>query len=245
MVKFSENRFAALMSSSDDDRPCGSRIRKRFKGNLDKDPDENPPDFARSTQTTKKKVTREEKRKRRMKATNKVPEDTHKPDTKPAQPSKTPRGQANKFQAQGSVLPERVLPGRVIVETLESSTDGAVAQAGKVVQIEFSGFLDGEKYRGTKAFERGIVDFVLGDKSLVPGLHTGVMGMRVGERRLIRVPSKLAYGRKGVPPKIPHNADLRFEVRLKFTGVDWEKVEERKRKTGKEGKKRYVRRRTD
>ena len=38
---------------------------------------------------------------------------------------------------------------------------------------------------------------------MLPGFAIGVAGMGVGERRLIRVPWRLGYGKKGKRPKIP------------------------------------------
>lgn len=45
------------------------------------------------------------------------------------------------------------------------------------------------------------------------GLDLGVRGMRVGGRRLLKVPPQLAYGKKGYG-EIPPNATVDFDVEL-------------------------------
>lgn len=55
--------------------------------------------------------------------------------------------------------------------------------------------------------------FVVGDSKVVPGLSQGVSGMKVGERRVLKIPPSLAYGDKGTGP-IPGGATLIFEVEL-------------------------------
>jgi len=38
--------------------------------------------------------------------------------------------------------------------------------------------------------------------------------MRVGERRRLKVPPKLGYGKRGSPPEIPGDSTLAFEITL-------------------------------
>jgi len=47
---------------------------------------------------------------------------------------------------------------------------------------------------------------------LIPGWSDGMLGMQEGGVRQLWIPSKLGYGPRGMPPVIPANADLIFEI---------------------------------
>uniref|UniRef100_A0A7S2CHK9 peptidylprolyl isomerase n=1 Tax=Haptolina brevifila TaxID=156173 RepID=A0A7S2CHK9_9EUKA len=86
---------------------------------------------------------------------------------------------------------------------------GPLATRGRKVNV---------KYRGTltngKQFDEGTINFRLGGGEVIRGWDLGVAGMKVGGKRSLRIPPHLAYGKKGVPPTIPPNATLLFDVQL-------------------------------
>lgn len=91
---------------------------------------------------------------------------------------------------------------------------GAEAQKGSVVTVHYTGvLLDGTKF--DSSLDRGTpFSFGLGDGMVIAGWDEGVVGMKVGGKRRLNIPSNMAYGQRGVPPVIPPNAPLVFEVEL-------------------------------
>jgi FKBP-type peptidyl-prolyl cis-trans isomerase len=54
---------------------------------------------------------------------------------------------------------------------------------------------------------------MLGAGQVIKGWDEGIVGMKVGGRRQLHIPSDLAYGAAG-RPSVPPNSALVFDVRL-------------------------------
>ena len=91
---------------------------------------------------------------------------------------------------------------------------GAVAQTGQHVKVDYTGWLtDGKKFDSSVGTGHPF-DFMLGAGQVIKGWDEGVVGMKVGGKRQLRIPPDLAYGAKGYPGAIPPSATLIFDVQL-------------------------------
>ncbi len=82
------------------------------------------------------------------------------------------------------------------------------------VDVHYTGWLTtGAKF--DSSLDRGKpFSFKLGAGQVIKGWDQGVVGMRVGGKRRLTIPSHLAYGDRGFPGAIPPGATLVFEVEL-------------------------------
>ncbi|MES2019627.1 MAG: FKBP-type peptidyl-prolyl cis-trans isomerase [Pseudomonadota bacterium] len=98
---------------------------------------------------------------------------------------------------------------------------GAEAVPGAKVYMHYTGWLYKSmalKQHGRKfdsSFDRGVpLDFVLGAGAVIKGWDQGIVGMRVGGKRTLIIPSHMAYGARGAGDMIKPGADLIFDVEL-------------------------------
>ena len=91
---------------------------------------------------------------------------------------------------------------------------GDTAKKGDTVEVHYTGWLkNGKKF--DSSLDRGKpFSFQLGAGRVIKGWDEGVAGMKVGGKRKLIIPSKLAYGEAGAGDVIPPNAELTFEVEL-------------------------------
>eukprot|EP00252_Welwitschia_mirabilis_P003082 TRINITY_DN13157_c0_g1_i1.p1 TRINITY_DN13157_c0_g1~~TRINITY_DN13157_c0_g1_i1.p1 ORF type:complete len:153 (-),score=28.16 TRINITY_DN13157_c0_g1_i1:504-962(-) len=91
---------------------------------------------------------------------------------------------------------------------------GIQAHKGDKVKVHYKGYLtDGTVF--DSSYERGEpIEFQLGSGQVIKGWDQGLLGTCVGEKRKLKIPSKLGYGEQGSPPKIPGGAMLIFDTEL-------------------------------
>jgi len=110
--------------------------------------------------------------------------------------------------------PSATNPAALIKTDIAIGT-GAEAVSGKKATVTYTLWLyDGAKteFKG-KEIESNQFAFALNGKAVIAGFEQGVTGMKVGGKRLVHVPSSLAYGSDSTT-KIPANSGLVFEITL-------------------------------
>ena len=110
-------------------------------------------------------------------------------------------------------------PTQLVVQDLVKGT-GQAAKDGDQLSVQYVGVLykNGKQFdaswdRGKQPFQ-----FTLGQGNVIKGWDQGLVGMKVGGRRRLIIPSDLAYGAQGQPPTIPPNSALVFDIDLTKIG---------------------------
>lgn len=92
--------------------------------------------------------------------------------------------------------------------------EGKEVVKGALLTMHYDGFLE----NGTKfdsSIDRGRpFQFVIGSGRVIKGWDQGVMGMKVGGKRTLRIPADMAYGERSIGDIIPANSSLIFHIEL-------------------------------
>jgi FKBP-type peptidyl-prolyl cis-trans isomerase len=99
------------------------------------------------------------------------------------------------------------------VEILKEGV-GTEAKKGDNVLVHYTGTLvNGKKF--DSSVDRGEpLPFILGQNRVIQGWELGILGMKLGEKRILTIPPELAYGSQAVGDMIPANSTLIFEVEM-------------------------------
>ncbi len=124
------------------------------------------------------------------------------------------------------ILPLLLLQGGDQVQSKDIKVGkGPKAEAGDLLTVHYTGRLtNGRVFDSSKG--RAPFEFTLGAGNVIQGWDRGLVGIRAGGRRSLRIPPRLAYG-QNPPQGIPENATLVFDVEvLKIKKGEKVKIEE-------------------
>lgn len=115
-------------------------------------------------------------------------------------------------EAEKAKVEEANVLNKLKIEDLKVGS-GAEAKNGDMVSVNYLGTLeDGKKF--DSSYDRGEpFEFKLGAGQVIRGWELGLLGMKVGGKRVLTIPPELGYGAQGAGP-IPSNATLKFTVEL-------------------------------
>ena len=93
--------------------------------------------------------------------------------------------------------------------------DGDEAMKGSKVTVHYVGvaFRSGEEFDASWNRDQPF-EFALGKGQVIPGWDAGVLGMKVGGRRKLTIPSAMGYGARGAGGAIAPHEPLVFVVDL-------------------------------
>ena len=133
------------------------------------------------------------------------------PATAPA-----PAGAIKDLKTKPAVQPDDAPPpcGLVLSDIVVGT--GAEAVKGSTTAVKYVGafYESGEEF--DSSWSRGVDETLpvqVGAGRVIPGFDMGILGMKVGGRRQVTIPSELGYGPRGQGP-IPGGATLVFVIDL-------------------------------
>jgi FKBP-type peptidyl-prolyl cis-trans isomerase len=91
---------------------------------------------------------------------------------------------------------------------------GKTAEKGSTVTVNYTGWLTNGKMFDSSVGKAPFTVDNLGNAPVIKGWNEGIVGMKVGGKRQLRIPGDLAYGSQGYPGVIPPNATLIFDVEV-------------------------------
>ena len=102
----------------------------------------------------------------------------------------------------------------LIIEDMAVGDGKEVTGRGQTVRVHYTGWLeDGTEFDSSHKRNEPF-QFPLAVGYVIPGWDQGVIGMKLGGKRKLTIPSHLGYGEAGAGGLIPPNATLIFEIEL-------------------------------
>lgn len=101
---------------------------------------------------------------------------------------------------------------RLIIDDVIIGSGNHVKE-GDVVTVHYIGTLqNGQQFDSSYSREKPLT-FTVGEGRVIAGWEQGILGMQEGGKRILVIPSAMAYGSEGYGP-IPRNATLVYAIEL-------------------------------
>jgi hypothetical protein len=161
-------------------------------------------------------------KKKETDGSTKAPDKTPEPADKTPQPPPDPPPPLEDLKYPEAAKTLETAAGRKVDKLHTSPTglqyhvmvegDGPPLRTGMVAQMHYTGWLvDGRKFDSSRDRSQPF-PVALGAKRVIAGWEEGLLGMRMGGRRILVIPPSLGYGADGAAGVIPPNAVLVFDV---------------------------------
>eukprot|EP00184_Porphyridium_aerugineum_P002646 CAMPEP_0184693360 /NCGR_PEP_ID=MMETSP0313-20130426/1593_1 /TAXON_ID=2792 /ORGANISM="Porphyridium aerugineum, Strain SAG 1380-2" /LENGTH=526 /DNA_ID=CAMNT_0027151421 /DNA_START=394 /DNA_END=1974 /DNA_ORIENTATION=+ len=101
-----------------------------------------------------------------------------------------------------------------VVKTITKAGTGGFPEDGSTVKVHYVGTLQDGKEFDSSYKRREPFSFVVGAGKVIKGWDEVLRTMSIGEKATVVISPEYAYGKRGVPPVIPSNATLTFDIEL-------------------------------
>ena len=119
------------------------------------------------------------------------------------------------YLTKNNLKGQATLGGAYVVKLKENKATDIFIGAGDTIQTTYVGKLLIEGTEFDKSPAGDYFTFVVGQGQVIKGWDQGFQKLKRGEKALLIIPSRLAYGSRGAGGSIPPNAPLVFEVEVK------------------------------
>ena len=122
---------------------------------------------------------------------------------------------ADPFESYDATSPTQKTIGTkdVTIGTGSEVIDYTKTSESQLLQLQYTARLMNSKFSANiKQFDTPSMVFPTGQSRCLPGLEEGIIGMKVGGRRLVRVPPNKGYGDQWFRGVVPPDSHLEFDV---------------------------------
>ncbi len=120
-----------------------------------------------------------------------------------------------KYLADNSITTAQKQTSGLYFVPVTTNATATPAAVGKVASVLYTGkLLDGTVFDASSQHNNVPFSYTVGAGQVIPGFDEGVSLMHVGDKAVLLIPSRLAYGASGSSSAIPANSVIRFEVEL-------------------------------